>query len=98
MKRICENTSPLAAMRVVLCATAIAAFPALSHAVVTSGAGGSGVTVGNSSLFPVLDYSDTFTQTANGGGDWSARHRGGSAIAAGVHRREQLRQRIPGLR
>lgn len=36
-------------------------------AVVSSGAGGSGVTVGQSSLFTTPDFGDTFTQTAQGG-------------------------------
>src|SRR4030095_4622758 len=35
--------------------------------VVTSGAGGRGVRVGNSSLITTLDYSDTFTGTDAGG-------------------------------
>ena len=39
--------------------------PAL--AIVSSGPGGTGVTAGNSSLFTTPDYSDTFTQTAQGG-------------------------------
>lgn len=38
-----------------------------SFAVVTSGSGGNGVTVGNSSLITNLDYADTFTGTDVGG-------------------------------
>lgn len=38
-----------------------------SFAVVTSGPGGSGVTVGSSSLIDTLDLSDTFTGTDDGG-------------------------------
>ncbi len=38
-----------------------------AHAVVSSGPGGSGVTVGSSSLIPSLDYSDSYTGTPDGG-------------------------------
>ena len=38
-----------------------------ASAVVTSGPGGRGVGAGNSSLIATLDYSDTFTGTADGG-------------------------------
>ena len=38
-----------------------------AHAVVLSGPGGAGVTVGGSSLIGTYDYSDTFTGTADGG-------------------------------
>ncbi len=44
-------------------------FASLADATVTTGTGGSGVTVGNSSLISNLDYSDTFTITADGGGN-----------------------------
>jgi hypothetical protein len=38
-----------------------------ASAVISTGPGGRGVTAGQSSLFPTLDYSDTFTQTPLGG-------------------------------
>ncbi len=54
--------------RVLLLAAATSALgvPA-AQATVSFGPGGSGVTVGNSSLIPTLDFSDTFTGFADGG-------------------------------
>jgi hypothetical protein len=42
-------------------------FSSPASAIVSTGPGGTGVTAGNSSLFTTPDYSDTFTQTAQGG-------------------------------
>ena len=54
--------------RVYILAAASATFGLNSvQATVSFGPGGSGVTVGNSSLIPTLDFSDTFTGFDNGG-------------------------------
>ncbi len=58
---------PRLCVRRVLVASLVAAAAPVANAVVVTGEGGQGVTVGGSSLIGQLDYSDTFTGTADGG-------------------------------
>ena len=62
MKKMLRRALPLAAVAVSLGSLSHAA-----RATVVTGPGGGGVPVGQSSLIATLDYSDTFTQTAQGG-------------------------------